>query len=198
MRRIRALILVVLVCLAVPATALADKVGVGVGTGKIEVSEQLKSGGIYTLPPITVFNTGDKTGNYEMALTLNETQDQLKPNPAWVSFEPQQFSLEPGKSQVVTPTLHLPLITQPGDYFGYLEAHPAETAKQGTAEIGVAAATKFSFTVIPSNIFIAILFRLLALYRLYEPWTQIATGLVILAIAYRILRRYVKIKITRA
>lgn len=164
-------------------------VGVGVGTGKIEVKEEIKSGSIYTLPPITVFNTGTEDASYTMEVTLNETQPQLKPNPNWFSFSPQEFSLSPGKSQLVTPTFHPPLVTQPGDYFGYLEAHPSETVQQGGATIGVAAATKLSFTVIPSNIFIAILYRILAIFQSYAPWSYIAVIMAVVGSVILILRR---------
>lgn len=197
MKKVLVALSVALVCLAVPATALAS-IGVGVGTGRIAISEKIKSGSFYTLPPITVFNTGTQEATYTMAVTLNEKQPQLKPNPKWFSFSPTQFTLLPGKSQIITPTLHPPLATPPGDYFAYLEAHPAQTVKQGTTSVGVAAATKLSFSVVSSNIFIAILYRLLALYKQSEPWSQIGTLIIVLAIAYKVLRRFIKIQISRA
>jgi len=179
-----------LVVLALPAVASAT-IGVGVGTGKIEIDESIKSGSIYKLPPITVFNTGDEEARYSMAVTLNETQDELKPDPAWFSFSPQQFDLKPGKSQVVIPTFHPPLRTNPGDYFAYLEANPAATVTQGSAVIGVAAATKLSFTVIPSNLFFGVLNRIISLFQLYAPWSYIMVGLIIVGLLMLIVRRYV-------
>src|SRR5512146_403777 len=158
MHKSMGLLLVALLVLFVPATALAS-VGVGVGTGRINVSEKLRAGGIYKLPTVTVFNTGTETANYSMSVTLNQNQRQLKPSPKWFSFSPAQFRLAPGRSQIVTPSINLPVSMPPGDYFAYLEAHPKETAKQGTARIGVAAATKLSFSVKASNIFFAILYR---------------------------------------
>jgi hypothetical protein len=189
MRKVLGLFLVALLVLAVPGAALAS-IGVGVGTGKINVSDKLRAGGIYKLPPVTVFNTGTETANYSMSVTLNQSQPQLKPNPKWFSFSPAQFRLAPGRSQVVTPSINLPVSMPPGDYFAYLEAHPQETAKQGTAKIGVAAATKLSFSVKASNIFFAILYRLLSLYRKYEPWSQVATVLVVAGILISILNKY--------
>lgn len=189
MRKIWALALVVTL-LSAPATALASTIGVGVGTGRIEVSEQLRSGGIYKLPPVTVFNTGDKTATYTMSVTLNEKQPQLKPKPEWFSFSPDTFTLAPGKAQVVTPSFHPPLVTKPGKYFAYLEAHPDKTAKQGTTQVGVAAATKLSFTVVASNIFVAMLFRLAALYRQFEPWSQIVTGLIVAGVVISLMNKY--------
>lgn len=194
MKKVWVLWLVVFVCLLGPATALAS-VGVGVGTGRIAVKEPLRSGGIYRLPAITVFNTGTQRATYSMSVTLNQTQPQIKPDPAWISFSPRSFSLDPGKSEVVTPTAHLPLATKPGKYFAYLEAHPDRTVKQGTTTVGVAAATKLSFTVAASNVLIAIFYRLLALYQLYEPWTQIATVLLVAGIVALVLRRHLHFSI---
>ncbi|HET9721562.1 MAG TPA: hypothetical protein VFP32_00845 [Candidatus Saccharimonadales bacterium] len=179
---------VVAAALVLPATALAS-IGVGVGTGKIAVSQPIKSGSIYKLPSVVVFNTGTQTATYTLAVTLNQTQPQLKPNPAWFSFSPSQFVLAPGKAQAVTPTLHPPLSTPAGDYFAYLEARPAKTVKKGVASIGVAAATKLSFKVVPSNFFIGLINRITALYKLYDPWTYIGTGLLIAAVVVILLRR---------
>ena len=190
MRKVLAGLLASIWILTIPAVALAS-IGVGVGTGRIAVSEKLRAGGIYTLPSVVVFNTGTETANYTMAVTLNETQLQLKPNPQWFSFSPSQFQLSPGRSQTVTPTIHLPVRVPPGDYFGYLEAHPQETAQQGTAKVGVAAATKLSFSVKASSLLWAVLYRLLNLYRQFEPWSQIVTGAVIVGITVLVMKRYV-------
>lgn len=175
--------------LMIPAAGLASSIGVGVGTGKIVVNEPIKSGSIYKLPDVVVFNTGTQTATYSLSVTLNQTQPQLKPNPAWFSFSPGRFELAPGKARSVTPTLHPPLSTPPGDYFAYLEARPVQTVKKGVASVGVAAATKLSFKVTPSNFFIGLINRIIALYKLYAPWTYIGTGLVLAAIVVILLRR---------
>ena len=189
MIRFRVAVLAGITLLVVPAVAAAD-VGVGVGTGKIEIQEKIKTGGIYTLPSITVFNTGTERSAYKMLVTFNDKQPQLKPKAEWFSFSPASFTLEPKKSQVVTPTLHAPLRAQPGDYFAYLEARPAETVQQGSATIGVAAAAKLSFTMGQSNIILAIAYRLLSLYRQFEPWSQIVSVAVVLALVLGLLNRY--------
>ena len=165
------MVIVLVLCFPLPALA---SVGVGVGTGKIEVNEELRSGGIYKLPAVVVFNTGTEAATFSMSVTLNETQPQLKPDPKWFSFSPSKFTLEPGGSQSVTPTVTLPLVTKPGDYFGYLEARPDKTVQKGTAAIGVAAAAKLSFKVVASNVFVALMFRLLSLYNQLKPWSTLA------------------------
>jgi membrane protein implicated in regulation of membrane protease activity len=62
----------------------------------------------------------------------------------------------------------------------------------------VAAATKLSFTMEQSNIIIAILYRLLSLYRQFEPWSQIVSVAVLIVGLYLVSRRFVKIRVTRA
>jgi len=190
MKRFLAGVLAGLWLLAIPATVFAS-IGVGVGTGIIDVSDKLRAGGIYNLPAVVVYNTGTETATYSMSLTLNETQEQLKPNPAWFSFSPIEFQLEPGRSQTVTPTLSLPVRIEPGSYYGYLEAHPVETTEQGTTRVGVAAATILRFDVEASNLFWAILYRIRSLYRQAEPWSHVAVGVVVLTIVLLVINKWV-------
>src|SRR3990167_1521567 len=189
-------VIVLVLCFPLPALA---SVGVGVGTGKIEVNEELRSGGIYKLPAVVVFNTGTEAATFSMSVTLNETQPQLKPDPKWFSFSPSKFTLEPGGSQSVTPTVTLPLVTKPGDYFGYLEARPDKTVQKGTAAIGVAAAAKLSFKVVASNVFVALMFRLLNLVQNYAPWSYLLIAAFLAALTAKLVKRYLKIniKVTR-
>lgn len=182
-------LLVVGMILIVPAVAQAT-IGVGVGTGRIVVRDDIKAGKIYKLPPITVFNTGTERATYTVAVTLNEKQPQLKPDPDWISFSPDSFALSPGKAQVVTPTLHPPIRAKAGEYFAYLEAHPEETVTQGSTAVGVAAATKLSFHVVPSNIFIALFDRIVALLQQFAPWSYIVIALAVVLLIYRRLRKH--------
>lgn len=191
----KVLLLLIGIVLFLPAPAHAT-VGVGVGTGRIVIDEPLQSGGVYTLPPIIVFNTGDEAAIYSMYLTLNEVQDEYKPNPAWFSFSPAEFTLEPKKSQQVIPTFHPPLVTEPGKYFGYLEARPSRTVKQGSATIGVAAATKLHFELKSSNIFVSLWYRLRDIYLGARPWSFIVTAAIILTLLYRFLRSRINIQVS--
>lgn len=177
--------------------ARAD-IGVGVGLGKIEIEEPIKAGSIYRLPEIVVYNTGDQEANYAMHLTLNERQEELKPDPAWFRFEPSNFKLKPNESRVVTPIFAPPLSTPEGNYFGYLEAYPDATTEQGSAKIGVAAATKLSFKVVSSSLMQAIINRLKALYLKYSPITYLATAILVLIMLSLLLRKFIRfdIKIT--
>ena len=157
-------------------------VGVGVGTGKINIDQPLKPGGIYDLPSFSVLNTGDEPGDYEVEVTYHSQQTQLKPSQEWFSFSPQSFFLEPKESQVVAVKLSLPVKATPGDYLGYLEAHPVIKGGEGTTRVGIAAATKLYFTVVPANFWQAIIFRISSFWALYSPWTWIVLVVIVVGI----------------
>ncbi len=171
------------------ALSAMARIGVGVNLGKIEIDEPLRPGGIYKFPIIGVINTGDEAGDYEVEVTYHQDQPQLKPAQEWFSFEPQQFHLEPGQSQSVAVKLTLPVKAKPGDYFAYLEAHPIIKAGPGTT-IGVAAATKVYFTVVPANIWQAITYRISSFFATYAPWTYVVLAIVIGAIIIVIFRKF--------
>ncbi|KKU85817.1 MAG: hypothetical protein A2667_00665 [Candidatus Wildermuthbacteria bacterium RIFCSPHIGHO2_01_FULL_47_27] len=169
--------------------AVSAGVGVGVNLGKIEIDEPLKPGGIYNFPSIGVLNTGDEPGEYELAVTYHQDQPELRPPQEWFSFSPSSFHLEPGASQSVAVKLSLPMKVKPGDYFAYLEAHPIIKAGPGTT-IGVAAATKTYFTVIPANIWQAIYYKTTSFFTIYAPWTYVVLAMIGAAIIITIFRKF--------
>lgn len=179
-------ITILLSLIAFPALA---SVGVGINLGKIEIDESLKPGGIYNFPSIGVINTGDTAGEYELAITYHQDQPQLRPAQEWFSFNPAKFHLEPGQSQSVAVKLFLPVKTKPGDYFAYLEAHPIIKAGPGTT-IGVAAATKTYFSVIPANIWQAIYYKTASFLTIYTPWTYAVLAIIAAAIIIFVFRRF--------
>lgn len=165
------------------------RIGVGVNLGKIEIDEPLKPGGIYNFPSLGVINTGDEPGEYELAATYHQDQPQLRPAQEWFSFNPSKFHLEPGQSQSVAVKLSLPMKVKPGDYFCYLEAHPIIKAGPGTT-IGVAAATKTYFSVVPANLWQAIYYKTQSLLVMYAPWTYVVLAVVAAAIIITIFRKF--------
>ena len=170
-----------------PGAALAT-IGVGVGTGKIVVDDELKPGTIYNLPPITVLNTGDEPSKYEVSITYHEKQKELAPPEEWFLFSPKTFSLEPGESQIVEVKLNLPVRSEPGTYFAYLEGHPLKKSQSGQASIGIAAAVKLYFTVIPGSIFEGIYYKALSFWHVYAPWPQrisIGIGILVIIILFK-------------
>lgn len=148
------------------------KIGVGVGTGKIQVEEKLKPGVIYHLPPLTILNTGDEASDYEALISYHEKQPQLMPPLSWFVFSPQKFHLSPGKVQVVDIKLNLPINAKPGDYFVYLEGQPVQKVKSGETTIGIAAAAKLYFTIVPANILQGIYYKIVSFWQVYSPWPQ--------------------------
>lgn len=124
----------------------AQVIGVGISPGKISVDKPLYSGEVYHLPPVTVTNTGEEPGYYELAVVHLQEQEGLMPPAEWVKFNPDEpFYLEPGGSQTIAVTLEVAADANSGDYCAYIEAHPV--TEKGGATIGVAAATKLSFAV---------------------------------------------------
>lgn len=180
--------------LVVPTIAFA-RIGVGVATGKIQVKDQLKPGIIYNLPPLTVINTGDVASDYQVDVTYFEKQDQLKPPNNWFIFSPRQFHLEPGKVQIVTIKIDLPLMVEPGDYFSFLEAHPLQKSEVGQTTVGIAAATKLYFTVVPANIFYSIYYKIISFWHVYAPWPQRVVIVVLVAVAFLFVRKFFNIQI---
>lgn len=160
-------------------------IGVGVGTGKITLDEVLKPGIIYELPSITVVNTGNEAMNYSVGIQYHENQPEQKPPSEWFTFIPNEFYLEPKQTQIVGIRLNLPLKAEPAEYFAYLEAFPLKKSETETTTIGVAAATKLYFTVVPANIFQAVYYKLISLWNIYYPWSLrmvILIGLIVLGI----------------
>jgi len=202
MKKDLVLILGLCLFLLLPMLILA-KIGVGVGTGKITIDQPLKPGLIYTLPSLSVVNTGDEPGEYRVSIEYHEGQEQradmgLRPNKEWFKFEPESFYLEPGQSQPVQIKLSLPIKgVKPGKYFTYLEGHPVKKDVGGQTSIGVAAAAKLYFTVAPANIFQGIYYRFISLYSRYHPWDTIILALIFAALVLRFISKRFKLQIAR-
>jgi len=178
------------------------RIGVGIGTGKIQVDEPFKAGGIYDLPVLPVLNTGDEPGEYGVSIEYHEGQETnpemgLRPAAEWFGFEPSEFYLESGKVQIVKITLTLPAKTQPGDYFCYLEGHPVKKSVSGQTSIGVAAAAKLYFTVSPANIFQGIYYRFISLYRRYHPWDTIILVIIFVGLILWFISKRFKFQIAK-
>jgi hypothetical protein len=179
-----------------PAVAYG-RIGVGVGMGKVVMDKPLKAGGIYDLPPLPVINTGDELGTYGVSIEFLEGSPQMWPDRSWFHFEPDHFSLEPGKVQLVKIQLVVPMKTKPGDYFCYLEGHPDQKNVTGQTTIGVAAASKLYFTVDPANWFQGLYYRFIFLYSRYHPWDTIVLSITLAAIVLIVLGKNFKFQISK-
>lgn len=165
------------------------KVGVGMGAGEIRLTEPMKLGGIYQLPDLRIFNTGDETTTYGMDVAYHQDRTELRPAKEWFSFNPGKFTLEAGKSQEIRVTMTIPLKAEPGDYFAFVESGPMASNKPGTS-VGVAVASKLFFTVVPANIFQAVFFRTSSFFKAYAPWSWIGLVVLFAAILIALVRRF--------
>lgn len=190
----RFLLILIFIFLISPVVSFA-RIGVGVGAGKIVVNDKLKPGIIYELPVLTVLNTGDETSDYEVSVAYHESQSELEPLQNWLIFTPQKFNLEPNKAQSVKIKLNLPVSAAPGKYFAYIEAHPAKKTQSGNTTIGVAAATRLYFDVVPANIFQGIYYKAISFWNVYAPWPKrIVIGLSVVVIIF-LFKKFFNVKI---
>lgn len=173
-------------------TTNAD-VGVGVNLGSIDIDDRLSPGGRYRLPTLGVINTGDEPGDYEVVISYLADQDEERPPEDWFEFQPQRFFLEAGESQQVNIRITLPSGADPGDYFALIEAHPFSTQEGVT--IGVAAATKLSFTVKPSNLFSAWLLQVRNFFDDGAPWSYVIPSSLLALLLLYLLQRYFRLRL---
>lgn len=171
------------------------KIGVGMGAGEVRLDEPVKLGGIYELPSLRIFNTGDETTTYGMGIAYHQDHPELRPKKEWFSFYPARFTLEPNESQEVKISMTIPLKSEPGDYFAFIESGPAPSDLPGTS-VGVAVGTKLYFTLVPANIFQAITHRISSFFETYSPWSWAGLGLVVLVLLVIILRKVFSFNIT--
>jgi len=195
MKRITTGLVIAILAFLLPSFVFA-RLGVGIGTGKIVVEEKLRSGIIYNLPALTVVNTGDEDSDYAVSVAYHTDQSELKPMKDWFMFSPEVFTLKPGESQIVEVKLNLPLKTEPGSYFAYLEGSPVISSEEGKSSVGIAAATKLYFDIVPSNIFEAIYYRVISFFKVYSPWPQyVSIGLGIILAGF-LLKKFLNIEIS--
>lgn len=193
MKLFRYALMLVILSTLLPVCVFA-RIGVGVGTGRIDVREELKPGGVYDLGNLLVFNTGDEGGNYKVNITYLGDAKELRPEEGWFEFGKNEFYLDPTKGENVSIRLKLPVKVVPGRYFAFVEASPKVAPGKGTS-IGVAAASKLYFNVAPANWFMGVWYRLLSLVGIYKTWIYIVLGLVIVFVAVKLFKKYVHIQV---
>lgn len=178
-----------LILLFLYTSAAFAKVGVGMGAGEIQLDEGVKPGGIYTLPSLRVFNTGDETTLYGMGIAYHQEHKELRPLKEWFSFNPATFTLEEGESQEISITMTVPVKAEPGDYFAFIESGPVPDNKPGTS-VGIAVGTRLFFTVVPANIFQAITYRTSTFFTTHSPFTWIGLGIVLFIASILLFRKF--------
>lgn len=159
------------------------------GAGEIRLTESVKPGGIYTLPAIRIFNTGDETTTYGMNIAYHQDNPQFRPGHDWFTFTPDTFTIEAGKSEEIQITMTVPVKAEPGAYFAFLESGPVASNQPGTS-VGVAVATKLFFTVSPANIWQATTYRVAAFFDAYSPWSWVVLSLVLFVVMVQLMRKF--------
>jgi len=172
-----------------PTTDVSGRVGVGVGAGEINLTDDIKPGGIYELPNLRIFNTGDETTTYKMNVAYHQDYHQLRPGKSWFSFNPETFTLPPGESQEILISMIVPVKAEQGEYFAFLESGPVISNEPGTS-VGIAAATKLFFTMVPANIWQATLQRVSSFFATYAPWSWIGLGITIVIIIFVLFKKF--------
>jgi len=140
--------LAIAMALASPALAAASQ-GVRINIGRIDVNDRLVAGRTYHLPDLEVSNPGTEAAGYLMAASTVTGQTDGPLDPAWVSFDPRTFSLDPGQSQRVAVAITIPKDTRTATYGGLLKAQIAPSGSG--VSVGAAAAARITFTTSPPD-----------------------------------------------
>jgi uncharacterized protein YaiE (UPF0345 family) len=195
-RRVLTLALLAAVAALAASPGHADR-GVGVSTGEMIVATTMSPGGGYHLPGIKVINTGDEPSEYQLSISYLDGQPGRRPDAGWFSFSPARFSLAPGASRDVIVSIVVPSAAEPGDYFALVKAQTVSD-QPGATSVGVAAATKLTFSVGSAGWLEA---QWLSLNRRLDdaaPWTYIIPGALLLAfLANRARRLPFRLRIER-
>lgn len=91
--------------------------------------------------------------------------------------------------------MSVPVKTDPGEYFAFLESGPVAEGGPGTS-VGVAVATKLYFEVVHANLWSAIMYRISTFFTMYAPWSWIGLGFVIFSTVAFIFVRFFSLDIS--
>jgi hypothetical protein len=166
--------------------------GVGISLGSINVDDDLKPGGRYALPEVTVINTGDSREEYQLAITYIEDYPAKRPAPDWVEFQPQRFVLDSGDAQPVVVRVTVPSGAEPGDYFALIEAQMVGDANES---VQASVATKLRFAVAEGSWLDAKRRQINRWLDDAAPWPYIAAGGLLMGIALRVSSRRLKFRL---
>jgi hypothetical protein len=137
-----------IVLLAIPATAQAS-IGVGIQAGPVRLGAAAHPGGSYALPPVYVVNTGTQPE----ALTVRierVSSGPGRPVPAsWVHASGSAVRLSHNQGTRIPLQLVLPATAPPGQYLTDVVVRGSASVSDGGANLGVAAATKLQFRIVP-------------------------------------------------
>lgn len=139
-----------LALLAIPAAAQAS-IGVGIQAGPVRLSGTAHPGGSYQLPPVYVVNTG--TQDESVAIRIERlSPGSGRPVPAaWIRAGGQAIRLSHNQSARIPLELAVPATAAPGQYLSDVVVRGSAALSDGSANLGVAAATKLEFRIAPGT-----------------------------------------------
>jgi hypothetical protein len=120
---------------------------------RIQVDEIVAIGATHALPPLLVRNPGSSSMRVQMSTELAGTEG-VRDSRSWISFSPEQFSIQPGAAQVVRVMIHVPRAADPQSHTFLLRAGPALALQSEGVAVGVGAfvATTLTFSVGPGDL----------------------------------------------
>jgi len=133
--------------LAGAAVAQAS-VGVGIQAGPVSLGSGAHPGGRYALPAVYVVNTGTQTESLSVRVE-RLSAGQGRPVPAGWVHAGGPVRLSHSQSARIPLELVVPATARAGRYLSDVVVHGSAAVTDGSANLGVAAATKLQFTVVP-------------------------------------------------
>ncbi len=133
---------------ACPAAAQAS-IGVGIQAGPVKLSAAAHPGGSYALPPVYVVNTG--TQQESLSITVQRVSagaGQAVPA-SWIRAPGTAVQLAHNQAARIPLQLVIPATARPGAYSSDVIVRGSAAVPDGSAHLGVAAATKLEFTIAP-------------------------------------------------
>ena len=142
---------VLLAALIIPTAAEAS-IGIGIQAGPVRLSGAAHPGGIYSLPRVLVVNTGTQTESVVIEVERVSPGRGLTVPPSWVREAGPTVSLAHDQSSRIPLRLVVPATAKAGSYVSDVIARGSAGLAAGSANLGVAAATKLEFTIVPGAV----------------------------------------------
>jgi len=139
---------VLLAAFSIPATAGAS-IGIGIQMGPVRLPDVAHPGGSYWLPDVLVVNTGTQDEAVAIDVQRVSPGQGLTVPPSWVRQGGGPVTLAHDQSARIPLRLVVPSSAKPGTYFSDVIAKGSTGLAAGSANLGVAAATKLEFTIAP-------------------------------------------------
>ena len=166
------------------STATATDYAVASDAKRITVDQAIHPGQTVTLPSFGIYNKGTKPANYRMAVVAIGAQGGI--DPSWVSFEPKDFSLQPGGMSKVTATIAVPDGAQAGTYKALLAGRLLSPG-QASVTMSVGIGPLVTVQVASGWWLSAAWFKVTGLFHDSAPWSYFGAVVVVLGLAAAVL-----------